>query len=190
MSENITPKDAIDFIEKIRNIFPGNSYRYINLESYYNQLIEKQNRSDEEEFFLEAISHNRKFEIIFINRINEYNIDLPEKFKNKFVHKPKYYDWNTKPIKIWEYNILYTYFPKHIGDELINGYRVSTIWLGLNMSFWPNNDPVIFETMIFKENEELPKNEELDNYQVRYSHLAEAEKGHKVVCDFVRERTK
>ncbi len=127
---------------------------------------------------------------------------MTEEELNKLLSKyaPKYYDMDGKEITRDEWSrTLCTDFNKHIGDDEINGYRVSTVWLGLDhgfrMSQWLDKErdefyrPVIFETMIFAE-EEMPAIEELYQYQKRYSTKEQALEGHKAACELVRAQTK
>ena len=65
---------------------------------------------------------------------------------------------------------------RHIGNDTINGVRVSTVFLGLDYSFG-GSKPLLFETMIFG-----GKNE---GYQERYSTKEEAIKGHKEAVKLV-----
>lgn len=68
---------------------------------------------------------------------------------------------------------------------LPNGYRVSTVWLGLNHRFGALGPPLIFETMVFPppyaaattKEERLKSWEDLD--MDRYSTEQEAKEGHK-----------
>jgi hypothetical protein len=61
---------------------------------------------------------------------------------------------------------------KRVGlDTLPNGYRVSTVWLGINQSH-RDGPPLTFETMVFGPNTFL----DLD--MTRYSTLEEATAGH------------
>jgi hypothetical protein len=65
-----------------------------------------------------------------------------------------------------------------IGEDDVDGVRVSTVWLGLDHGFKFGEDalPVIFETMIF--------GGQFDNYQIRYHTEDEARRGHaEVVAD-------
>jgi hypothetical protein len=70
-------------------------------------------------------------------------------------------------------------------DDLPNGYRVSTVHLGLNHNFG-KGPPLIFETMIFDERapdfREVTSGESLTNRDnldcVRYATLKEAIAGH------------
>jgi hypothetical protein len=55
---------------------------------------------------------------------------------------------------------------------------VSTVWLGLDHSFWPGHGPLIFETMVF-DDRDMPAFDLMD----RYGTLAQAERGHRA---FVR----
>lgn len=74
---------------------------------------------------------------------------------------------------------------RHVGDEVINGYRISTVFLGLCHNFYHNsaNIPIVFETMIFKEDKSL-------DYQERYSTWKEAEEGHKRAIEWVKKGCK
>lgn len=60
---------------------------------------------------------------------------------------------------------------RRIGLDKVNGYRISTVWLGLDHSFM-NGKPLIFETMVFKGDSYA----ELD--MERYSTEQEAKEGH------------
>lgn len=55
--------------------------------------------------------------------------------------------------------------------KLANGFHVSTVWMGLNHEHCPDRPPLIFETMVFDENDEsMDMN--------RYSTKEQAIKGH------------
>lgn len=60
-------------------------------------------------------------------------------------------------------------------DELWNGMFVSTVWIGLNLSFIPGAMPLIFETMVFN----MMSDHRDDLTQERYSTMEEAEFGHR-----------
>lgn len=65
---------------------------------------------------------------------------------------------------------------RHVGDETIGDVRVSTIFLGLDLS-WGEGDPLLFETMVF--------GGEHDQWQDRYATYEEAESGHKRVVNAI-----
>lgn len=69
---------------------------------------------------------------------------------------------------------------KHVKDETIEGYRISTVWLGLDHSFC-GGSPLLFETMIFKGNDFT------DLYCTRYTTWEEAEEGHKRAVQWLHE---
>lgn len=72
---------------------------------------------------------------------------------------------------------------KHIGDDEVNGKRISTVFLGLCHSFDPcNNVPIVFETMIFDSDHGI--------YQDRYSTYKEAEDGHHRAIEWVKNGCK
>jgi len=106
-----------------------------------------------------------------------------------------YYDKQGNEISTMEFcklfeNAEYKILKK---DKLSNGDVVSTVWLGIDHSFVMNepHTPLIFETMIFSDNEEY------DNDYEKYSTEEEAIKGHKrfvekyskgVICATEEER--
>ena len=56
--------------------------------------------------------------------------------------------------------------------ELSNGRRISTVWLGLDHRFESSGPPLIFETMVFSD-------DDMNNDTERYSTEEEAKAGHK-----------
>lgn len=70
-----------------------------------------------------------------------------------------------------------------VARDLLDGYLVSTVWLGINHNFRSlvfNNDPgkpIIFETMIFNGHDEV--------YCDRYCTEEQALEGHKKAVDLV-----
>ena len=72
---------------------------------------------------------------------------------------------------------------KHVGDDEVNGKRISTVFLGLCHNYNPySNIPIVFETMIFDEGKDI--------YQERYSTWKEAEEGHKKAVEWVKNGCK
>ncbi len=70
---------------------------------------------------------------------------------------------------------------KHVGDDKINGYRVSTVFLGLCHNFgYSDRRPIVFETMVFD-------GDRSDIYQERYSTWKEAEEGHQRAIEWVKK---
>lgn len=66
---------------------------------------------------------------------------------------------------------------KVVKQETINGYWISTVWLGMDHSFLPDEKILIFETMVFDRRDNKKSFDELD--MDRYSTEEEALKGHK-----------
>lgn len=186
----ITDEKMKQFIETIEKTLEGINYRELNVESWYQQLLENEQKTEEEDFIFQIMDYTRKLYCKIEEDYRERQSKLP--WANTDIGKRmglQYYDWDSRPILQWEYSFKHRYFPVHVGDDIINGWRISTVWLGLNLSFGKNGDPIIFETMIFKEDEDLPDNEELLHYQERYSFLKEAAEGHREACKRVREIT-
>lgn len=73
---------------------------------------------------------------------------------------------------------------KHVANEVINGKRISTVWLGLDHQWMDGGKPLIFETMVFNDGgfSEL--------YMDRYSTWQEAEEGHAKAVKWVKDGCK
>lgn len=91
------------------------------------------------------------------------------------------YDKDGNPISMEEWTRLFGDLEyKTIGKSEVGDYRVSTVWLGLNHSYG-DGAMLIFETMIF----------DSDDYsglfQMRYTTQEQAEIGHRLVVEMLRE---
>lgn len=64
---------------------------------------------------------------------------------------------------------------RHVADTMVEKYRVSTIFLGLDHSFFETSLPVLWETMVFPDCEKMR----------RYTSKAEAEAGHWEMVEWV-----
>lgn len=72
---------------------------------------------------------------------------------------------------------------KHLYYDIVKGFMVSTVWLGINLGFGLHDrKPLLFETMVFS------KDSMTDEFMWRYSTWEEAEKGHKHAIDLVNEK--
>ena len=71
---------------------------------------------------------------------------------------------------------------KHVGDDTINGVRVSTVFLGIDHNFTEQGNPVLFETMVFANPDDY-----INSYCERYSTWDEAEAGHKRIVEKSRK---
>lgn len=69
---------------------------------------------------------------------------------------------------------------KHVGNDIIGDYHISTVWLGLDHNFL-GGKPLVFETMVF----EHPR-DSCDIYMERYSTWDEAVEGHKTAIEWVK----
>jgi hypothetical protein len=167
------------FIEKILEACKEVNIRKVSCEAWYQKLLEKSDRTENEEFIFKLMTRTKEM------------FDKTEEFYQSIhIKSSKYFDWNSLPIKAWEYHFKQGQFSNHVAIDLINNWCISTVWLGLNHNYFSDQKPLIFETMIFKDDEEMPDNEDFQNYQERYSTLEEAEEGHKRACEFVKEITK
>lgn len=104
----------------------------------------------------------------------------------------KYYklneDKSVSPCTLFEWgeqHELMTVDTKRIGRDEVKGLIVSTVWLGLDHNLLNEFDetidnPHIFETMVFKNDESL-------DYCDRYSSYDEALEGHKKAIEWVKD---
>jgi hypothetical protein len=70
-----------------------------------------------------------------------------------------------------------------IAQHHLDGYWVSTVWLGINHGWRPEEPPVIFETMVFATGADILG---WDSYQDRYSTLRAAREGHERIAAALR----
>lgn len=113
--------------------------------------------------------------------------------ETEFKMRHRYYDRRGNPISLAEFvelsqNRKINY--KDIKSDVINNHLVSTIWLGIDHSFFNSEKPLIFETMIFKIKDGNIEwdNASLDYYQKRYSTEEQALEGHKEAIKYVLDR--
>ena len=97
---------------------------------------------------------------------------------------PKYYDRDGKSItqEEWQEKVADIEYQRvGVFETLANGEKISvaTIWMGMNQSFVPTEEPVIFQTMVFG-----GRNNGLCR---RYSTELEALVGHNEIVDIVQD---
>jgi hypothetical protein len=77
---------------------------------------------------------------------------------------------------------------RHVGDEKVGPYRISTVFLGLDHQYG-EGPPVLWETMIFRS--PADDEDDLDQHQERCSGSKEqAEAMHHKVVELVKEKYK
>jgi hypothetical protein len=59
---------------------------------------------------------------------------------------------------------------RHVAETVVEGVRISTVFLGLDHNFRDHGPPVLFETMVFGGPE--------DGFFERYSSWSDADRGH------------
>lgn len=68
---------------------------------------------------------------------------------------------------------------RHIGDTMVGHTRISTIFIGLDHNHSPKGPPLLFETMIFPDQDAKEiLDRYLENYLERYSTYDQAVEGH------------
>lgn len=83
----------------------------------------------------------------------------------------------------WQRQVMTRTNTKHVAEEQIGDFWISTVWLGINHQYG-NGKPLIFETMVFKNESGI------DAYCDRYSTWKEAEEGHKRAVEWVKNGCK
>lgn len=75
---------------------------------------------------------------------------------------------------------------RQVADDIINNFRVSTVWVGINVNFG-EGPPLLFETMIFK-----PNGEEIycEKHNTKYSTWDQAIEGHQEAINWVKNGCK
>lgn len=76
---------------------------------------------------------------------------------------------------------------RHVGDSEIGTVRVSTVFIGIDMGFYNDGVPILFETMVFGEGVPALNPGFWSESMWRYRTLEEAERGHRIVCEKVKE---
>lgn len=99
----------------------------------------------------------------------------------------KYYlneDKTYRPAKLMEWEEQFETMDRDVQKDKIEGHRVSTVWLGLDHNYY-GGKPMLFETMIFADEERGRV-----IYCYRYSTWQEAEEGHKVAIEWLKDKIK
>lgn len=91
------------------------------------------------------------------------------------------YDFDGNPISNQKATALYLHPERFVAQDTINGRLVSTVWVGLDLSFGHAPKPLIYETMIFSS--ESP---EEDIYTKRYATREEALTGHQYALTYAK----
>lgn len=99
----------------------------------------------------------------------------------------KYYlneDHTYREATLEEWSEQFEHMDRHVGNDMIHGKHVSTVWLGLdhNHAGLFSNEPLLFETMVFSE-----YHGGTDIYMDRYSTWDEAVQGHQKAIEWVNK---
>jgi hypothetical protein len=81
---------------------------------------------------------------------------------------------------------------RRVANTSINGWSVSTVFLGLDQSHGFSSPPILFETMIFSQTEKVKAmgkmfRKSMENYCRRYATWDEALAGHEEAVKMIRE---
>lgn len=151
--------------------------------NYLNSIPEDE-RTKEDKTFLNQM-------LIYKKICDEADIrchELQSRFKSfkKPYPNSQYYDMEGKPITSWQHYLLCEpgRATLQIAETFSNGFRISTVFLGIDHNWGSSDRPIIFETMIFAKTEKLEKSD-LHEYQERYCTKEEALEGHKRACNMV-----
>ena len=70
----------------------------------------------------------------------------------------------------------------------VDGYEVSTVFLGLDHGYGEGESPILWETMIFGDGPVKCASGDDNEYQVRYTSADDARSGHQRTIDWLREQ--
>jgi hypothetical protein len=94
-------------------------------------------------------------------------------------------DHSYRPCSNEEWGSQFSNFEKRcVSKEKVNEWEVSTIWFGLNMNIFSQTNPLVFETMVFKDDNYI------EIYHDRYSTWDEAVEGHQKAIEWVKNGCK
>lgn len=101
-----------------------------------------------------------------------------------------YYDQDGNPITLdqWGWLLQRGEEYRRLAEDHVGSYWVSTVWLGLNHGYMPNQPPLIFETMVFATANSEPdfsSPPECKRYSTREAALA----GHAELVTLIRATT-
>lgn len=118
--------------------------------------------------------------------------DYYDRIVDPIFGRPIYFDKQGNPISMRQWGQLK--FEEHddgsashtdyaiIGRDEVDGVLVSTVWMGLDHGFSRTQKPVIFETMVFDNPDDMGD----DRYMRRYCTEEEAARGHRSIVDDLR----
>lgn len=89
-----------------------------------------------------------------------------------------YYDWDGNPITAGQWSAAFME-ERHVGNDVVYGINISTVYIGINHRFDDDGPPLIFETMVF--------GGDMDGEMWRYGTREEALAGHQVAVSLVEE---
>ena len=71
---------------------------------------------------------------------------------------------------------------RRVESTYLHEYHISTVFLGINHSYYDQGEPLVYETMVFN-----PKGDCDESYICRYHTWNEALIGHAVACEWVKQ---
>lgn len=107
------------------------------------------------------------------------DLDARMSRRSAIFERTMYFDMDGCPISMGVWAVLFERKGKgdygRVASTPISDMWVSTVWLGLNHSFWPDGPPLIFETMIFGRDFG-------GLWDIRYTTQEQARSGHGRAC--------
>lgn len=89
----------------------------------------------------------------------------------------RYYDWQGQPITLLQWAMLFE-DERHLAEDVLDGVRVSTVWIGLAQAGSTPEHPLIYETLVF--------DGPCDLHGERYATERDARAGHARWVELVR----
>lgn len=95
-----------------------------------------------------------------------------------------YYDWNGEPITQEQWMSPARFGSKRVRETtLANGFWISTVYMGIDHSYMPDEPPIIYETMAFTPDGRGGFDE------MRYATLEQALIGHEIMVERIKRET-
>lgn len=151
-------------LEEVAGYLSAIDYTVIKLPEWLNSLYEIKKPSPAQIWVRDQMLHSKTlFETVTATSL-EGKLDKPEILVD-------HYDWDGKPIELWEWMVKRTFFPIHVALDTLEKWVISTVWVGIGFPASHEKKPLIFETFVgtIKNPSEIAE---------RYSSLLEAKMGH------------
>ena len=141
---------------------------------------------------IKHVSRNHAYRAVRIRPLTLVPQEFMESLTETIFTRPIFFDREGEPLSIEEYGVLHSFRNLYcrVDESTIGPLWVSTVWLGTDMGFGMSGPPVIFETMIFGDENDTtihPELRQMIDSMARYCTADEAQAGHAAICVDIRQ---